>query len=150
MFKDLLACKVVLAANHQNPGNIKRLSRLYNCLSRNSSKSWKCSKTFSPVKMSEPQIIKILELFKEFLACKIVLAANHYYPESIQRFFRLQNCLSRNSSVSWNYSKAFSPVKLSEPQIIKILEKFKNCLARKIVLATNLQNPGNVQGPSRL
>ena len=28
-------------------------------------------------------------------------------PENIQRLFRLQNCLSRKSSVSWKYSKTF-------------------------------------------
>ena len=29
-------------------------------------------------------------MFKDFFACKIVLAANHQHPENIQRLFRLQ------------------------------------------------------------
>ena len=47
------------------------------------------------------------------LACKIVLAANHQYPGKIQKLFRMQNCLSRKSSLSWIYSKTFSPAKSS-------------------------------------
>ena len=150
LFKDFFACKIVLAANHQNPGNIQRLSCLYNCLSRKSSKSRKCLKKFLPVKMSQPQIIKILDLFKEFLACKIVLAANHQNPGIIQRLFRLQNCLSGKSSKSLKCSKTFSPVKLSQPQIIKNLEIFQDFLACTIVSAANHQNPGNIQRYSRL
>ena len=150
MFKDFFACEIVLAANHQNPGNIPRSSRLQKSLSRKSSQSWKYSKTFSPVKLSQPQIIRILELFKNFLARKIVLAANLQNPGDIQRLSCLYNCLSRKSSKSWKYSKNFLPVKLSQPQIITILKIFKDLLACKIVLAANHQNPGNIQRHSRL
>ena len=150
MFKDLLACKNVLAAKHQNPGIIQRLFRLQNCLSRNSSVSWNYSKTFSPVKKSQLQIITILEIIKDFLACKIVSAANHQNPGNIQRLSRLLNCLSRKSSKSGKYSKTFSPVKLAQPQIINILTIFKDFFACKIVLAATHQNPGNVQRPSHL
>ena len=122
-----------MATNLQNPGNIQRLSRLYNCLSRKSSKSCKYSKNFSPVNLSQPQIITVLKIIKDFFACKIVLAANHQYPGIIQRLFRLQNCLILKSSKSWKYSKTFSPVKLTQPQIIKILEIFKEFLACKVV-----------------
>ena len=165
MFKDLLACKIVLAANHQNPGNIQRLFRLQNCLnrkssnpgnihrlsrlqkrlSRKSSKSWNYSKTFSPAKLSQPQIIKIVEMFKDLLACKIVLAANHQNPGNIKRLSRLYNCLSRKSSKSWKYSKNFSPVKLFQPQIITILKTFKDFFACKIVLAAIHRYPGIIQ-----
>ena len=150
LFKDFFACKIVLAANHQNPGKIQRLSRLLNCLCRKSSKSWKYSKNFSPAKLSQPQIIKIMDLFKDFFACKIVLAANHQNRGSVQRPSRLQKCLRRKSSKSWNYSKTFSPAKLSQPQIIKIVEMFKDLLACKIVLAANHQNPGIIERISRL
>ena len=51
----------------------------------------------------------ILKIFKDFPACKFVLAANHQHPENIQRLFRLQNCLSRESPVSREYSKTFWP-----------------------------------------
>ena len=44
---------------------------------------------------------------------KIVLAANHQYPGNIQRLCRLQNCLSRKSSISRKVSKTFSPAELS-------------------------------------
>ena len=133
LFKDLFACKIVLAVNHLYPGNIQRLFCLQNCLSRQSSLSWNYSKTFclqnclsresslswkysitfSPAKMSWPEIIIIPKIFRDFFACKSALAANHHYPEKIQRLFRLQNCLRRKSSISWIYSKTFSPAKLS-------------------------------------
>ena len=125
IFKDFLACKTVLAANHQYLGNIQRLFRLQNCLSRKSSLSWHYSKNFLPAKLSQPQIIKIPGIFKDFLACKTVLAASHHYPGTIQIIFCLQNCLSRKSSISREYSQTFLPAKLSQPQIIKILEIFK-------------------------
>ena len=58
------------------------------------------------------------------------LFPNHL-GENIQRLFRLQNCLSRKSSISRIYSKTFLPAKLSEPQIIDILEIFKAFPASK-------------------
>ena len=152
-FKDFFACKIVFDANHHYPEKIQRLFRLQNCLSRKSALSWKYSKTFSPAKLPQPQIIIILKIFKDFFPCKIVLVTNHHYPESIQslfackivraanhhyhgnfqrlfackivlaanqhcseiiqRLFRPRNCLSRKSSLSWKYSKIFSPAKLS-------------------------------------
>ena len=93
-------CKIVLAANHFYPEIIQNFSRLQNCLRRKSSLSRNYSKFFSPAKLSKPHIIIILKIFKELFACKIVLAANHFYPEIIQRLFRLQNRLSRKSSLS--------------------------------------------------
>ena len=190
-FKDFFACKIALAANHHYPENIQRLFRLKNSLRRKTSLSWKYSKTFSPEKLSYLQIILILKIFKDFFACKIVLAENHLYPGKIQRLFCLQNCLSRKASLSWKYSKTFSPAnvvlganhhypeiiqrifplknclrsksaiswkhsktfspaKLSWPQIIKILEIFKDFFAGKIVLAANLHYPENIQGLFRL
>ena len=47
---------------------------------------WKYSKTFH----QHPKI------FKDFFACKNVLAANHQQPENIQRLFRLQIVLAAN------------------------------------------------------
>ena len=107
------ACKIVVDANHHYPETIQRFFRLQNCLSRKSWLSWKYSKTYSPEKLSWPQIIIIPKIFRDFFACKIALAANHHYPEKIHRLFRLQNCLRRKSSLSWIYSKTFSPAKLS-------------------------------------
>ena len=138
-FKDLFACKIVLAANHRYPGNIQRLFRLQICLSRKSSISWKDSKISSPATLSQPQIIDILEIFKDFFACKIVLAKNHRYPGNIQRLFRLQICLSLKSSISWKYSKIFSPANLSQPEIFDILEIFQDFFACKIVVAATHQ-----------
>ena len=89
IFKDFFACNIVFDANHRYPENIQRLFRLQYCLRCKSSLSWKHSKTFSPAILSWPQIINILKIFKIFLACKIVLDANHHYPENIQRLFRL-------------------------------------------------------------
>ena len=141
-FEDFFACKIVLAENHHHLGNVRRLSPLQSYLRRKSSLSWKYSKTFSPAKLSSTQIIIILKIFNNFFACKIVLAANHLYPENIQRFFflqnclrcksslsskyskifRLQKCLNRRSSLSWKYSKSFS---------------LQNCLCRKSSLSWN-------------
>ena len=115
--------------------------------------------------MSWPQIIIIPKIFRHFLACKIALAANHHYPEKIQRLFRLQNCLRsksssswkyskifcrqkclrRKSSLSWNYSKIFSPAKTSSTQIIIILKIFNNFFACKIVFDANHHYHGNIQ-----
>ena len=106
-------CKIVLAANHHYPENIQRLFCLQNCLRRKSSLCWKYSKTFSPAKLSSTQITIILKIFKDFFAGKSVFDANHHYAESIQRLFRLQNCLSRKSSLSWKYSKTFLTAKMS-------------------------------------
>ena len=47
------------------------------------------------------------KIFKEFFACKIVLAANHQQPEFIQRLFRLKICLGRKSPISQKYPKNF-------------------------------------------
>ena len=72
-----------------------------------------------------------MKIFNDFFACRFVLAANHQYPRNNQRLFRLQKCLSCNSSIYRKYSKTFSPAKLSQPQIIFILEIFKDFPARK-------------------
>ena len=165
LFKDFSASRIVLAANQQNPGSIQKLFRLHNCLSRKSTKSWNFSKIFSPAELFQPQINnileiskdffdcrtvlaanqkKILEVFKNFFACRFVLAANQQYPGISHRFFRLQSCFSRKSTISWKYPKIFSTAELSQPQINKILEVFKNFSASRIVLAANQQNPGNI------
>ena len=149
-FEDFFACKIFVAANQRYPGNIQRFFRLQKCLSRKPSVSWNFSKTFSPAKLSQPQIIYILEIFKDFFACKLVLAANHRYPGNIQRLFRLQKCLSRKPSVSWKYSKTFSAAKMSQQQPIKVLKIFKDSSACKIVLAANQRYPGNIQRLFRL
>ena len=145
IFKGSFACKIVFAAKHLYPGKVQRLFRLQSCPRRKSSISWNCSKTFSPAKLSQQQPISTLKIFKDFFACKIVLAANHRYPGNIQRLFRLQKCLCRKSSISRKYSKTFSPAKLSQPQNIYILEKFKDFFACKIVLAATHHNSENVQ-----
>ena len=151
-FKDFFGCKIVFVANHHYPEYIQKLFRpqkfprrksskswkysktfrLQNCLSRKSSLSWKHSKTLSPSKLSATQIIIILNIFKNFFACKIFLDANHQYPENIQRLFPLQNCLSSKSSLSWKYSKTFSPANLSHPQIFIILKIFKDFSPAKV------------------
>ena len=150
MFKNFFACKIVVAANQRYPGNIQRFFRLQNCLSSNPSKFSKYSKTFSPAKLSLPQIVDVLEIFKDLFACKNFSAATHHYSEKIQRLFRLRNCLSRKSSISWKYSKTFSAANLSQPQIIYILEIFKDFFACKLVLAANHRYPGNIQRLFRL
>ena len=144
-FKDFFACKIVLAANHRYPGNLQRLFRLQTCLSRKSSVCWIYSKTFPPAKLSQQQPINILKMFKNFFACKIVVAANQRYPGNIQRFFRLQKCLSRKPSKSWKYSKTFSAAKMSQQQPIKFLKIFKGSFACKIVLAAKHLYPGKIQ-----
>ena len=61
---------------------------------------------------------------------------------------RIQNKLLIHlfsSSISWIYSKTFSPAKLSQPQIINILEIFKNFFAGTIVSAANHQHLGNIR-----
>ena len=113
IFQDFFACKNVLDANHHCPEKIPRLFRLQSCLRRKSSLSRKYSKTFPPAKLSYLQIVIIPKIFKDFFVCKIVLAANHTCPGNIQRFSRLQKCLSCKSSISRKYSKIFPPAKMS-------------------------------------
>ena len=91
------------------------------------------------------QIINILKAFKDFFSCKIVLDANHQYPEIIQRFFRWQIFLRRKSALSWKNSKTFSPAKLSTTQITNILKIFKDFFTCNIVLDANHQYPGSIQ-----
>ena len=150
IFKDFFGFKFILVATHQNSGNIEGLFRMQICLSRKSSISWKYSKTFSPANLSQPQIIDILELFKDFFACKIVLAATHHNSEKDEKLFCLQNCLSRKSAISWKHSKIFPPAKLSQQQPINILKRFKDFFACKNVLAANHLYPGNIQRLFRL
>ena len=145
-----LAGRIVSAANHQYPEKTQRLIGLQNSLSRKSSVSRKDSKTFSPAELSYQQIINIPEIFKGFFACRIVLAANHQYPEKIQRLFCLQNCLSCKSSLSRKHPKRFSLAELSQPQIITIPKKLKVFFACRIVLPANHQYPGNIQRFFRL
>ena len=169
-FEDFFACNIVVDANHHYPENIQRLFRLQNCLSRKSSLSWnhsqisrwqnclsrksflywKYPKTFSPAKLSYTQIVIIPKIFKDFFACKVVLAANHHYPEKIQRLFRLQNCLIRNSSLPWKNSKTFSPAKLPYSQFIITLRNFKDFFACNIVIDANHHYPENNQKLFRL
>ena len=59
---------------------------------------WKYSKTFH----QHPKI------FKDFFACKIVLAANHHQPEIIQKLFRLQIALAANHQLyPGNFQRLF-------------------------------------------
>ena len=133
---DFFACRTVLAASHWFP-EIFRPFCLQNCLSRTASISRKYSKPFSPAEMSEPQIINIPEIFKDFFACRNILAAYHQYPGNIRRLFCLQNFFSRKSSISRKTPKTFSPAELSQqqiidiPEIIKHFSRLQNCLSRK-------------------
>ena len=163
--KDVFACRIVSASNYLYPGNIQRLFCLQKCRSRKSSIPRKYpktsspaelsqqqiigfpkySKTFSPAELSQPKTINIRELFKNFFACRIGLAANHQYPGNIQRLFRLQNSTRSKSSKSRKYLKIFLPAELSQPQIISIPEICKDVFACRIVLAANLHYPENTQ-----
>ena len=148
--KIFLACKIVLDTNHHYPEIIQRFFRWQNCLRRKSSLPWKYSKTFLPAKLSSTQVIFFLKRFKDFFACKIVFDANDHHPEKIQRIFRLQYCLRRKSSLSWKYSKNFSPAKMSSTQIIIILKKFKKFFACKTVLSANHHYAESIQRLFRL
>ena len=142
IFKDIFACKTVLDAIHHYPEIIQRLFRLKNCLRRKSSLMRKYSMTFSPAKWSWPQIIFILEtfkdfspanlsstqitiilkIFKDFFACNIVLDANHRYPGNIQRLFLLQSVLAANHHY---------------PEKIQNFSLLQSCLRRKSSLSWN-------------
>ena len=169
-FEDFFACRIVLTANHQYPGSIQRLFRLQtclswkssvsrniqrlfrrqSCLSRNSSISRKYSKSFSHAELSQPQIINIPKILKDFFACIIFLAASHQYPGKFQRLFCLQNYLSRKSSISRKYSETYWPAELSYPHVICIPKIFEDFFACRNVFAANHQYPGNIQRRFRL
>ena len=139
--KDFFACIIVLAASHQYPGKFQRLFRLQNFLSLKSSISRKYSETYWSAELSQPQVICIPKIFEDFLACRIVLAANHQNPGNIQRLIGLLNCLSPMSSVYRKYSKTSSPAELSQQQIINIPEIFKDFFACRTVLAASHRFP---------
>ena len=150
IFQDFFACRIVSAANHQYPEKTQRLIGLQNCLSRKSSVSRKDSKTFSPAELSYQQIINIPEIFEEFFASRIVLAAKHQYPGNIQRLFRLQNCTSSKSSVTRKNPKTSSPAELSQPQIVSIPKILKVFFACRVVLAANPHYTEHIQSLFRL
>ena len=151
-FKDFFACKIVLVAFQHFIISLISF------------------KNFSPANLSQIPIIIILKAFKDFFACKLVLSANHHYPENIQRnfacksslaanhhypekfqrLFRLQKCLSRKTSISWNYSKTFSLANLSQPQLFIFLRLFKDFFACKFVLDPDHHYPENIQRLFRL
>ena len=163
-FEDFFTCRIVLAANHQQHGNLQRLFRLEICHSLRSSIPRKHSETFSPAELSWPQIIDTPKTFRDFFGCKIVLAADHRYPEFIQRLFHWQENLSLKSSTTWKrsmtfspaelsqpqiiktwkHSKTFSPADLSQPQIIDTPKTFKDFFACRIVLAADHRYPENI------
>ena len=145
IFKDFFACRIVLAADQRNPEFIQRVFHRQKYLCLKSSTTWTQSKTFSPAELSQPQISDTPNIFKDFFACRIVLAADQRYPEFIQRVFHLQNCLSRKSSTTWNYSKTFSPAELSQPQIIDTPKIFIDFFACRIVFAADHRYPENLQ-----
>ena len=69
---------------------------------------WKYSKTFH----QQPENIQRLfinnpKIFKDFFACKFVLAANHQQPENIQRLLRLQLVLAANHQQSESIQRRF-------------------------------------------
>ena len=137
----LFSLKTVFDANHHHPENIRRLFRLQYCGRCKPSLSWKYSKNFSPVNLSQPQIIIIPKRFKEIFACKIASDASHHYPENIQKLFPLQYCLRCKSSLSWNYSKNFFACNIVSaanhfyPGNIQTLFRLQKCLSRKSSLS---------------
>ena len=145
LFKEFFTGKNIFVSNDQQHGNIQRLFRLQNCLSRRSVIPRKFSKTFSPVESSQPQIIDTPKIFEDFFTCRIDLAANHQQPGIIQRIFRLQKCLSRRSSIPRKFPLTFSPAELSQPQIINNMETFKDFFACRIVLAADHRYPEKIQ-----
>ena len=118
---------------------------MQNSLRRKSSTTWKNSTLFSPAEISQSQIINNMETFKVFFACRNILAANHHFPEKIRRFFRLQNCLSRRSSIPRKYSNRFSPADMSESQIMNNPKKLKVFFACRVVFAADHRCPGKIQ-----
>ena len=107
--KKYLAWKKVLASNNRQPGKSQRLFRLQKSLGFKSSISRSYSRTFSPAKLSQSQIINTPEIAKDFFARKNLSATNHLYLGVIQEKFHLQNCLNRKSSISRKKYKTFLP-----------------------------------------
>ena len=102
--KTFSPAKLSYSQINNNPKPFKNFFGRQKCLSHKSTTTRKNSKSFSPAKLCEPQINNIPKIVKGFFACKIVLAANHQQPENIQRHFWLQNCFSRRSPKSRNFS----------------------------------------------
>ena len=133
-------CRIHLAANHQQPGKIQSLFHLQNCLGRKSSISRKHSQIFSPSELSWPQIIDIPKRLKDFFACRIVLAANQQQNGNSQRHFHRQNCLGRRSQTPRRNSKTFSVAEVSQPQIINNMEIFTDLSPAEFVQPQIINN----------
>ena len=65
-------CRTILAANHQQPGNSQRHFHRQKYLSLKLSTTWKNSKIFLLAKLSYPQIIDTPKIFKQFFTCRYV------------------------------------------------------------------------------
>ena len=156
----------ISVSNYQQHGNIQSFFRLQNSLRRRSSTTWKYSKTFSPAELSQPQMINNMEIFKSFPQAELsqpeiinnleivneiftgrnISVSNYQQHGDIQRFFRLQNCLSRRPSIPQKYANIFSPADMSWPQInhypenIQRFFRLQNCLSRRSSLPRKYSN----------
>ena len=144
IFKDFFTCRIVLAANDQQHGNIQTFSTCRTLLAANHQQPGKSQRHFHRQKYLS-QIINNMETFKVFFACRFVLAADHRCPGNIQTLFHLQICPNRKSSTTWKNSKTFSPADLTWPQVIDTPKKFKDIFTCRIVLAAIDQQHGNIQ-----
>ena len=89
------------------------------------------------------------EKFKDFSACKVVLAANHQHPEMFKDFFACKIVLAANR-LHPEMFKAFFACKIVLAANHQHPEIFKDFFACKIVLAANHRQPENIQTLFRL
>ena len=89
----------------------------------------KLFKNFLPVELAQPQTTNIPEIFKDFFASRIVLAANHRFTEIFKDFFACRVVLAENHQYPGTIQKRF---------------------ACRIGLAANHPYPGIIQRPFRL
>ena len=67
--------------------------------------------------MSYTQIMIILEIFKDFFACKFVLAANHQSPKTFEDFFACRQHSNNQQQPSSNQQQP--AVSQPQPAIIQ-------------------------------
>ena len=87
------------------------------------------------------------KIFKDFFACKIVLAENHLHPKIIKDFFACKIVLAANHQHPKIF-KDFFACKIVLAANHQLPKKFKHFFDCRVVLAANHQYPGSIQRPS--
>ena len=106
IFKDFFTCRIVLAANDQQHGNIQTFSTCRILLAANHQQPGNSQRNFHRQKYVS-QTINNMETFNFFFACRNVLAANRHYPKKVKDFFACRILLGADHQQPGNIQRLF-------------------------------------------